>query len=68
MRWLWSQYVPDEARAGEPDCSPLRARDLTGVAPALVLTAEYDRFATRRAYARRLADAALRSRCDGTKV
>jgi acetyl esterase len=40
-RWFWAQYVKDEARGGEPGCSPLRA-DLSGVPPALILTAEHD--------------------------
>ena len=42
MQWCWDQYLPDAARAAEPDCCPLRAPDLSGLAPALVLTAEYD--------------------------
>ena len=42
MWWFWSQYLTDASRAGEPDCSPLRAPDLSGLAPALILTAEYD--------------------------
>jgi len=42
MRWFWEQFLDDPARAGEPDCSPLRADDLSGLAPALVLTAEHD--------------------------
>jgi acetyl esterase len=41
MRWFWEQFLDDPARASEPDCSPLRA-NLSGVAPALVLTAEHD--------------------------
>lgn len=42
MWWFWSQYLTDASRAGEPDCSPLRAADLSGLPPALILTAEYD--------------------------
>jgi acetyl esterase len=41
MRWFWDQFCPVERRT-EPEASVLRARDLSGVAPALVLTAEYD--------------------------
>jgi acetyl esterase len=42
MRWFWEQFLDDPSRAGEPDCSPLRGDDLSGLAPALVLTAEHD--------------------------
>jgi acetyl esterase len=42
MEWFWEQYLDDPARAAEPDCCPLRAPDLSGLAPALVMTAEYD--------------------------
>jgi len=42
MEWFWEQYLDGPARAAEPDCCPLRAPDLTGLAPALVLTAEFD--------------------------
>ena len=42
MEWFWEQYLHDPARAAEPDCCPLRAPDLSRLAPAIVLTAEYD--------------------------
>ena len=42
MRWFWSHYLQDMGRAAEPYASPLRAPSLAGLAPALVITAEYD--------------------------
>ena len=41
MTWFWNHYVPAEHR-GDPRAVPARADNLTGLAPALVLTAEYD--------------------------
>jgi acetyl esterase len=42
MRYFWDLYVADPAARENPEVSPLRAQDLSGVAPAIVLTAEYD--------------------------
>ncbi|NUR05417.1 MAG: alpha/beta hydrolase fold domain-containing protein [Nocardioidaceae bacterium] len=55
-----STYFRDATRRVEPYASPLRAPDLTGVADALVLTAEYD--VLRRegdAYAARLSESGV---------
>jgi acetyl esterase len=42
VRWAARQWMPDPARHADGDVSPLHARDLAGLPPALVVTAQDD--------------------------
>lgn len=42
MAWCFRHYVPDESARTHPDVSPLRAADLAGLPPAIVVLAEHD--------------------------
>ena len=54
--WFWNNYVGSDVDPHDPFVSPMKARSLVGLPPALVLTAEFDPLRDEgEAYARRLA-------------
>jgi acetyl esterase len=42
LRYLWMQYLPTPYAADHPYAAPMRARNLAGLPPAVIGTAEYD--------------------------
>ena len=42
MAWFFDHYLPGPVDRHAPEVSPLRAGDLTGLPPAILVTAEYD--------------------------
>lgn len=60
MVWFWDHYVSSPEQATEPYASPLHAKDVSGLPPAVVATAEYDPLRDEgRAYAERMSEAGV---------
>ena len=69
--WFAEQWVPDARRRSDPRVSPLFEPDLTGLAPAVIVTAEHDVARDEgNAYAAALAAAGVRvkHRCERGQV
>jgi hypothetical protein len=69
MKWFWVHYLNGPSEGAHPHAAPLRAPVLSGLPPALVITAEYDPLRDEgELYVERLRQAgvsALLSRYDG---
>lgn len=69
MEWFWDHYLASPDDGNNPYASPLKASDLSGLPPAMVITAEFDPLRDEgSAYADRLQEAGVQvkvSRYDG---
>jgi acetyl esterase/lipase len=60
MNWFWNHYLRNDADGENPLASPLRAKRLQGVAPAVISTAEFDPLRDEGAeYAKKLREAGV---------
>lgn len=60
MTWFWGHYLSDAKDGENPYASPLRAKDLKGLPPAHLITAEFDPLRDEgEAYGKRLQEAGV---------